>query len=541
MTEMDITSLTIWEELVESGKRIQQPENHLRHIVSDEGRLKAFSRTGGGLFYDFSRQRIDQTVFTQLIELAKKTGAKKRFNEMVSGAAVNVTENRPALHTAARDPSATGIILDDGTDVSAEIHRVLSEIEKFSNDVHEGKITGTTRKRFSHVIVTGIGGSYLGTQFAATALSGYADKNIELYFLSNVDADNFCEIEDKIDPETTMWIVVSKSYTTVETLANEALIRNHLKKYSLDPADHIVTVTSKGSPGDDKSNPVCAVFHMFDFIGGRFSVTSAVGGLPLSLYLGFDRFRRFLNGAHEMDIHAKNAEEQCNIPLIAALLEIWNTSILGYPAQAIIPYSHKLRKLPAHIQQLAMESNGKSVTIFGTPVKTSTCSVIFGEPGTNAQHSFFQLLHQGQALPIEFIGVIHPACDRELVSHNGVTNHQELWANMIAQAKALAEGKKETNDPARRFDGNRPCSTLILPDLTPESIGRLLAFYEAKTVFAAFIWGINPFDQFGVELGKKLAGNIRTQLTRINKDPLYEPTLDPIEKKYIEMLIRGSF
>lgn len=279
---------------------------------------------------------------------------------------------------------------------------------------------------------------------------------------------------------------------------------------------------------------------MFDYIGGRFSVTSAVGGVPLSLYLGYDRFERFLKGAAEMDRHAAEAPPQQNGPLIAALISIWNNNFLGYEAQGIIPYSSPLSRLAPHIQQLYMESNGKAVTVHGEPLEVDAGAIVFGEPGTNAQHSFFQLAHQGRPFPIDFIGAINPANSSYNATSKGVTNHQELWANLIAQAQALAVGKADGN-PARAFSGNRPSSTILLNSLAPESIGRLLSFYEAKTVFEAFVWDINPFDQYGVELGKTMASDIRNEIARKNEDPDYEiDNRDPIRKFYLEKLFGGG-
>jgi glucose-6-phosphate isomerase len=302
-----------------------------------------------------------------------------------------------------------------------------------------------------------------------------------------------------------------------------------------------VTVTSKGSPGDDPSNPVLSAFHMFDYIGGRFSVTSAVGGVPLSLYLGYERYEQFLRGAQEMDIHARSAPEDQNIPLIAAMISIWNSNFLGYPAQGIIPYSCALAKLAPHIQQLSMESNGKSVNQSGQEMDIPCGTIIFGEPGTNAQHSFFQLAHQGRPFPIDFIGVITPHYGSYSEKSKGVTNHQELWANLIAQPQALAEGKEDPNK-AKYFSGNRPSSTLLITDLSPENIGRLLAFYEAKTVFEAFVWGINPFDQYGVELGKVMATDIRKEMAEKNRNPDYQfDNRDPIKNFYLNTLFSGNF
>lgn len=532
---------TLWEKLTADAGRLTSQENHLARLIAQPDRFPEFSVTGGGILYDFSRQRVDREIMDDLFALADAKNLKRHFKEMMAGAIVNRTEKRAALHTAARDFSGASISVD-GRDVMPEIVRVREEIRTFTEKVHSGALTGSTGKPFRHVVVIGIGGSYLGTEFVATALQAKADKGIQLHFLSNVDIDCFGSIVSRIDPETTMWIVISKSYTTTETMANEKQAETFLQKHNLRREDHIVTVTSKGSPGDDPSNPVLASFHMFDFIGGRFSVSSAVGGVPLSLYLGYDRFESFLKGAEAMDRHAQMAAVSENVPLISALISIWNNNFLGYCANAVIPYSTPLSKLPSHIQQLYMESNGKSVTQEGEPLRSKSGVLVFGEPGTNAQHSFFQLAHQGRPFPIEFIGVVQPQHTGYATHTKGVTNHQELWANLIAQPQALACGKADNIDPARHFSGNRPSSVLLINDLSPENIGRLLAFYEAKTVFEAFVWGINPFDQFGVELGKTMASGIRSDMAAKNSDPGHRfEDRDPIEKAYLEILFSGGF
>ena len=529
----------VWNQLIQHADIMNLPENHLKHLLTDNSRLEKFSLKAAGIFYDFSRQRIDEKTMDLLIELAEFKKLKQRFAEMVSGEKVNVTENRPALHTAARNFSNDPVLVD-GKDVMPSIRQVRDDIKIFVSTIHEGKTTGSTGKPFNTVVVIGIGGSYLGTEFVANALHFLADKNIEMMFLSNVDIHNFGKIVSIIDVERTLWIVISKSYTTAETMANANQVLAFIEEKGLDPAKHFVTVTSKGSPGDDSANPVLSSFHMFDFIGGRYSVSSAVGGVPLSLYLGYERFERFLKGAEEMDLHASHSTESKNIPLMAALISVWNNNFLGYPAQAIIPYASPLSKLAAHIQQLSMESNGKSVTKDGNPLDEPTGGIIFGEPGTNAQHSFFQLAHQGRPFPIDFIGVIVPHYKQYQNQSKGVTNHQELWSNLIAQPTALAQGNVDEN-PAKIFSGNRPSSTILLNDLSPENIGRLLAFYEAKTVFEAFIWGINPFDQFGVELGKILATDIRKEMALKNQDKSHTfENVDPISKFYLNTLFSGS-
>lgn len=532
-----------WKKLLSDADAFSRPEMHLRLLVQNPGRLESFSLQTDRFLYDFSRQRITMDVITHLRELAVERDVLSQFRDMTSGVKVNHSEQRAALHTAARSFSNAPVRVA-GDDVMPDIRRVREEIRRFSARILSGDITGATGKRFTDVVVIGIGGSFLGTEFVSEALAAYADTGIRLHYLSNVDIHNFGRIASQIDPASTLWVVISKSYTTAETMANEKLAEAFMREKGLDPAAHIVTVTAKGSPGDgageNDSTKSLATFHMFDFIGGRYSVTSAVGGVPLSLFLGYERFERFLKGAEEMDRHAAETDVHSNIPLTAALISVWNANLLGYPAQAIIAYASPLSKLAAHVQQLNMESNGKSVSVSGNPLPFAAGTIVFGEPGTNAQHSFFQLLHQGRAVPIEFIGVLTPQYTEYVTRSKGVTNHQELWANLISQPMALAQGK-EDSDPARCFSGNRPSSTIVLPDLSPESVGRLLSFYEAKTVFEAFLWGINPFDQFGVELGKQLAGGIRNEMAVRNENPSHDfKSCDPIMAYYLEKLFSAS-
>ncbi len=520
---------------------MSRPEMHLKHLTADPRRLPDFSLSGKDFFYDFSRQRVDQPAMDLLKELAEAREIMEKIHAMADGAIVNTTENRAALHTAARDFSEKPLVVDD-MDVPSEIRRVRDEIKAFSEAVHNHTLVGDTGKPFRHVVVIGIGGSYLGTECVARALEAMADKGITLHFLANVDIHNFGRVVECIDPEATLWVVVSKSFTTAETMANAHQARRYMETKGLNPARHFVSVTSKGSPGDNPDDPaafpVLRAFHMFDFIGGRYSVSSAVGGVPLSLYLGYDRFEAFLQGAHDMDVHALTAPPEKNMPLTAALISIWNNNFLGFRHQAIIPYASPLCELTPHIQQLYMESNGKSVTADGEPVDVETGVIIFGEPGTNAQHSFFQLAHQGSPFPIDFIGVVNPQYEQYRELSRGVTNHQELWANLISQPRALAEGKSSENGH-RAFNGNRPSSTIIIPELSPAGIGRLIAFYEARTVFEAFVWGINPFDQFGVELGKTMAGDIRKHMAGKNTDPAHAfDEVDPISRHYLDMLFK---
>lgn len=532
-----LDQLQTHERLKACAEALAQPGKHLKHLIAAPDRLESFSAKGGGLFFDYSRQRLDRATRDELVQLARALQLQQRFNGMCSGEMINVTEKRAVLHTAARSFENLPVRVA-GQDVMPEIKRVREEIKSFSAKVHQGAITGSTGRPIRHVVVVGIGGSYLGTEFVSTALQALADKDIELHYLSNVDIHNFGAIVRRIDPAGTLWVIISKSYTTAETMANTAQVETYMRDQGLDPARHMVTVTAKGSPGDDPDRPVLQSFHMFDFIGGRFSVTSAVGGVPLSLFLGYERFDEFLQGANEMDRHARSAPVLENLPLLAALISVWNTTYLGYPQQAIIPYATPLAKLAPHVQQLNMESNGKAVDLLGRFLPEPAGVIIFGEPGTNAQHSFFQLAHQGKPFPIDFIGVREPQYTQFGSMSKGVTNHQELWANMLAQATALAVGKDDP-EAARHFTGNRPSSTIVLNDLSPRNIGRLLSLYEARTVYEGFIWGVNSFDQMGVQLGKTVASDLRRRMADRNQDQSVQFTdLDPISRYYLEMLMQ---
>lgn len=512
-----ITQHPAYQHLKQLSEMISLKENHLKHLITDRQRFWKFSLSICDFFFDFSKQRINSKIFDTLIDLSIQSRARDKFSQMTIGEKVNTTERRAALHTATRDFTQEKIQVGD-QDILFNIKTVYQEIAAFCKKVHQKKITGNDGKPFSDAVIVGIGGSCLGCEFIYEAMKCSITPKINLHFLANVDIDNFGTVIQKINPKTCLWIVISKSYTTAEIMANLNQALLFLEKNHLNPVDHLITITAQGSPGDNPSNPVLRCFHMFDFIGGRYSATSAAGVLPLGLAFGMTPVHQLLSGCHEMDRHALKATERKNIPLIAALINIWNSNFLNYPASGIIPYSSVLSKLSPHVQQLYMESIGKGVTADGEFVDYPTGMIIFGETGTNAQHSFFQHAHQGSPFPIEFIGSIKPLYAQEKIYAKGVTNHQELWANMIAQANALATGRSD-DDNAKYFKGNRPSSTLLLNDLSPKSIGLLLSFYEARTVYEGFILGINPFDQFGVELGKVQASDIRDEMAKRNTAP----------------------
>ncbi|MCD4743553.1 MAG: glucose-6-phosphate isomerase [Desulfobacteraceae bacterium] len=524
-----------WQSLQNQFYKLNKKEFHLKNLINTKNRLKNFSKQKCNFFYDYSKQRIDEKIFSELIKMSEELMIREKFSDMTDGVIVNQSENRAALQTATRDFSNRKIFVDN-KNILPDIIQVNKKIKQFSLKIHNKTITTKSGKAFTDAVIIGIGGSYLGCNFVYNALLSNYQTKLNLHFLSNVDIDCFGKTISKINIETTLWIVISKSYTTIETMANLNQVMFYLKNNDLTPENHLITVTSKGSPGDDPANPVLESFHMFDFIGGRYSITSAVGGLPLSLAFGYDVFENFLKGAHELDEHAKNTDNKKNIPLISSLINVWNFNALEYNAAGIIPYSDALSKLAPHIQQLSMESLGKSVTQDKNFIDYTTGAIIFGEPGTNAQHSFFQLAHQGMAFPIEFIGVINPGFKKEQAEFNGVDNHQELWANMLSQSYALATGK-DNNDNAKFFPGNRPSSTIIIENLKAENVGKLLSYYEAKTIFEGLILNINPFDQFGVELGKLNAKNIRKEIIEKNKNYNYEiREIDDTSKFYLDLL-----
>jgi len=484
-------------------------KKHLKHLFSDQNRFKKFSRKGSGIFFDFSRQLIDEKSFSLLTDLAYENRLIEKFNNMASGGVVNKSEQRKALHTLCR-----GFGYDE--QLSKEIASVNDKIKEFSNKIHSGEIKSATGKKFTDICIVGIGGSSLGTEFVLNSMEN-TQKLMDYSFISSCDPNEFISyLKDKA-PETTLFIIISKSYTTREVLVNEHLITSLLEKRNIPKEKHIVRITAKGSAGDSGNSDIKS-FHMFDSIGGRYSVSSAVGGLPISLVYGYETFKRFLAGAREMDQHAATESPEKNIPVISALLDIWNSVYLNFPNLAIIPYSALLHKLPDHIQQLYMESNGKRVNENNEIILDPTSMVIFGCTGTKCQHSFFQLFHQGRIVPVEFIGVLKPPTDK-LPLYDKISSHNELWANILAQADALAFGTSYATSPEKECPGNRPSSIITIKQISPENIGRLISFYEARTVFAGFLLGINPFDQYGVELGKKLADQKRDFLrkTFINK------------------------
>ena len=512
-----ITRFSAYSELTLTSQLMKEPSFHLRELWKDEKRQDRFLWTGAGICLDAARQRIDEIVLDQLLKLALECGVIEKFADMANGEIVNKTEGRPALHMASRMPKDQSLFVN-GVDVAKEFADTRNQIARFAEEVHTGKMVGSTKKKFQHVVVVGIGGSYLGAAFLYEALLDRAISGIRVHFLPNVDPYNYVRIRQKIDLETTLWVFVSKSFTTTESLFNIRQAIADMGKTGLTPGDHIVTVSSKKEDPNVPPIPQRERFLFHDGIGGRFSATSAVGILPLALGLGLDVCDELIQGAHEMDVHALTAPTEENLPLLGALVNVWNNCFFSYEACAVIPYAEALGLFPLHLQQLSMESCGKRVNEDGELLQTPSGMILFGTPGTGAQHSFFQMAHQGRSFPIDFIGVKNPIVPERSIEMNGVTAGQTLFSNLLAQANALAFGKKDTN-PQTEFDGNRPSTIITISDLSPRNMGRLLSYYEAKTVMEAFVLGINPFDQFGVELGKKMAGSIYQIFADINKEP----------------------
>jgi|SRR5579884_470706 glucose-6-phosphate isomerase len=492
---------------------------HLRDLfAADPRRGERFTAEGAGWYLDYSKNRIDQETRRLLVALARECGVEERREAMWRGERINVTEHRPVLHVALRAPRAAKIVVD-GTDVVAEVHAVLERMGAFAERVRGGAWTGHTGRRIRNVVNIGIGGSDLGPQMAYEALRRYSARELRFRFVSNVDGTDFCEAVQDLDPAETLFVVCSKTFTTLETLANARAARTWLLA-ALGDTDavrrHFVAVSTNASEvakfGIDPDN----MFGFWDWVGGRYSLDSAIG-LSTMLAVGPEPFREFLAGFHAMDEHFRSAPFERNLPVLLALLTVWYVNFFDATSIAILPYDQYLQRFPAYLQQLTMESNGKQVTRDGARVGYATGPVYFGEPGTNGQHSFYQLLHQGTPLvPCDFIGFcrsLNPLGDQ----------HDLLMANLFAQSEALAFGKTESEVraegvperlvPHRCFDGNRPSNVLLADALTPQTLGALVALYEHSVFVQGCIWDVNSFDQWGVELGKQLAARIAPELT----------------------------
>lgn len=495
---------------------LQQRANNMPSLKelfrADPQRFTHFSASACGILLDYSKQRMDTTAKLNLLALARQQDVEGRRDAMLKGEAINNTENRAVLHTVLRLPKGEKFMLN-GENIAADVHSVLAQMRSFSDAVREGRWLGYTGKPIRTIINIGIGGSDLGPQMACIALAPWSQKNLSLHFVSNVDGRHVADALEGADPETTLIVVASKTFTTMETLTNARTAREWMLNHGC-PEDqirqHFVALSTNVKAAKAFGIAEENVFPFWNWAGGRYSMWSAIG-LSIALYVGADRFEEMLAGAHEMDLHFAQAPLEQNLPVLMALIGVWNINFLGLQALSIAPYHQRMTRLPAYLQQLEMESNGKSVTREGNRVDYTTSPILFGEAGTNGQHAYFQLLHQGATIiPTDFIVVADD--DAGLPGHN-----QALLANCFAQSKAMAWGKNidevraELGDlpekllAPRVFEGNRPTSTVLLDSLTPRSLGALIALYEHKVFVQSVIWDINAFDQWGVELGKSLA------------------------------------
>ena len=527
-------------------------------LLQDGKRVAALAAEHNGVFLDYSRQRVTAETMGLLNSLAEASHLRSKIDAMFSGEHINNTEDRAVLHVASRAPRDKQIFVD-GKDVVPDVHAVLDKIKAFSDKVRNGGWVGATGKPLTDVVAVGIGGSFLGPLFVHTALrtnqeaahgtSTAQGTARQLRFLANVDPVDVARALNGLQQETTLVVIVSKTFTTAETMLNARTVRSWivsaLGKEAV--AKHMVAVSTNlklvADFGIDPQN----AFAFWDWIGGRYSVCSAVGMLPLSLHYGFDTMSSFLAGAHDIDEHFRSAPFHANLPVLLGLTSVWNVSFLGCPARAILPYAQALSKLAPHIQQVAMESNGKGVTVGGMRVPFETAEVDFGEPGTNGQHSFYQLIHQGRCVPAEFIGVIK---SQQSVYLRGeiVSNHDELMCNFFAQADALAVGKTavelradgcpDSLIPHKTFTGNRPSISLLLPELNAFTTGQLLALYEHRIAVQGFVWGLNSFDQWGVELGKVLAGKVRAKMNEMRTSGHQLSTADGFNPSTMKLLNR---
>lgn len=462
-----------------------------------------------GLTYNYAAKQVDDQVLKALEKLAEETQLAGKFEALYNGEVINTGEKRRVLHHMTRGQLG-GAVEADGVDKRSFYVEQQEKIAELANKVHNGEITNAAGEKFTTVVQIGIGGSDLGPRAMYLALENWAKVNhtfkMEAKFISNVDPDDAAAVLNSIDVEHSLFVLVSKSGTTLETLTNESFVKDALKNAGLEASRHMIAVTSETSPLA-KSDDYLAAFFMDDYIGGRFSSTSGVGGAVLSLAFGPEVFARFLEGAAEEDRLARNKDIFANPAMLDALIGVYERNVLGYQNTAVLPYSQALSRFPAHLQQLDMESNGKSVNRFGQPVSYSTGPVIFGEPGTNGQHSFYQLLHQGtDIIPLQFVGFRNGQMGQDVVIQNS-TSQQKLCANVAAQIVAFACGKDD-EDRNKNFQGGRPSSIIIGDQLTPEALGALLSHFENKVMYQGFVWNINSFDQEGVQLGKVLAKKV---------------------------------
>ncbi len=531
-----VTGSNAWQALRKHQQQLA--DVHMRDLFADDPlRFDQFSLRLGSILFDYSKNRITEETMSLLLDLAHQANLAQMIEAVFSGQKINVTENRAVLHIALRNRSNRPILVD-GRDVMPDVNRVLAKMRRFSESVRSGEWKGYTGRQITDIVNIGIGGSDLGPKMVTHALTPYARPNLRVHFVSNVDGSDLLETLKRVSPETTLFLIASKTFTTQETMTNAHSARAWLLAAAGDEAataKHFAAMSTNTTGvagfGIDTQN----MFEFWDWVGGRYSLWSAIG-LPIALSVGMDHFEQLLSGAHTVDEHFRTAPFEENIPVIMALLGIWYNNFFGAQTQAILPYDHYLTHFPAHLQQVDMESNGKSITRLGTWVDCSTGPIIWGQPGTNGQHAFYQLIHQGTKLvPCDFLAAVQ--------SHNPLGQHHAiLLSNFFAQTEALMKGKTahqvreeliaqgyegeqlERLIPAKTFPGNRPTNSFLYPKLTPETLGSLIALYEHKIFTQGVIWNVNSFDQMGVELGKHLAKAILPELTGNEQVSSHDPS-----------------
>jgi len=535
-TETPLRARPAWAELTKHHAEIGNL--HLRQLFADDpGRGGRLALLAEGIYLDYSKNRITDETMRLLVDLADESGLRQRIDAMFAGERINVTEDRAVLHVALRAPKGQHIRVD-GIDVVPAVHEVLGRMAEFADRVRSGQWTGHTGKRILNIVNIGIGGSDLGPVMAYEALRHYSERNLTFRFISNVDGTDFAEATHDLDPAQTLFIISSKTFTTLETMTNAQTARQWALATLRDEAavaKHFVAVSTNADEVAKFGIDVMNMFGFWDWVGGRYSMDSAIG-LSTMIAIGPTAFRDMLAGFHAMDEHFRSAPFEANLPVILGLLTVWYCDFFGAQTQAVLPYDQYLKRFPAYLQQLTMESNGKSVTLDGRHVDYDTSPVFWGEPGTNGQHSFYQLIHQGTRLiPADFIGFLH--------SLNPLGNHHDLLtANVFAQTEALAFGKTAEEVaaegtpawlvPHRVFEGNRPSNTMLVESLTPATLGKLVALYEHSVFVQGTVWTINSFDQWGVELGKVLAKKVADELSAADPELTHDSSTNALIRRY---------
>ncbi|MGY1761233.1 glucose-6-phosphate isomerase [Geodermatophilus sp. SYSU D00779] len=514
---MGITNSAEWQALAEHHRAVR--DRHLRDLFAeDPQRGTELVVTAGDLYLDYSKNRLTRETVRLLAALAERVGLRERTEAMFRGEHINATEDRAVLHVALRDPATRGLVVD-GHDVNAEVHEVLGRMADFADRVRGGAWTGHTGERIRAVVNIGIGGSDLGPAMAYLALRDHSDRSLTFRFVSNIDPTDLAEATRDLDPATTLFIVASKTFTTQETLTNAKEARRWLVEGlggdEKAVAKHFVAVSTNAEKVAEFGIDTQNMFGFWDWVGGRYSFTSAIG-LSLMVAIGPEQYREMLDGFHTVDEHFRTAPYEENLPALLGLISVWYVDFFGAQSQAVLPYSQYLARFPAYLQQLCMESNGKSVTLDGSPVDVATGEIVWGEPGTNGQHAFYQLLHQGTVLvPADFLAFAQP-------NHDLDGMHDLFLANFLAQPRALAfgrtaeevaaEGTAPDVVPHKVMPGNHPSNAIVAPKLTPSVLGQLVAAYEHRVFTQGVVWGINSFDQWGVELGKVMANQLAPKL-----------------------------